>query len=981
MVYRVLLLFAIFFLSGQAINSESFSGASINITPPFYNQDSQWVDSLMQNLSLKDKISQLFIIAVYSDKTEKYNQQIIKLLNNYKVGGILFMEGSPVNQVKLTNRLQKTATIPLMIGMDAEYGLAMRLDSTIAYPCAMALGAIKNDQLIYNFGRQMADQLHQLGVNISFSPVVDVNSNSENPVINQRSFSEDKRLVSRKGLAYAVGLQDDFILSVAKHFPGHGDTNKDSHYDLPLVKHGKVRLNQEELVPFKNMIQNGVGGIMVAHLAVPAYEKEPNRPASLSANVIDSLLLGTLNFKGLVFTDALNMAGVTKYFKPGEIEVQALLAGNDVLLFSQNVEQAIHAVLEAVENGRISEDAINKKCKKVLQTKRWLGLRYPFQAINPENLNLFKPEYKKLKANMVEQSLTLIQNKNNALPIKNLADKHILAIGVGSGNATTFFQMLNRYKQVDTICFDADKNNFQLADTLLKYHEIIVCYTGIKNVSADNFNIRQNELDLLKQILSTQKTVHLCFMGAPYGLALVPHLSAFSSILIAYADDSLWQSKAAQAIFGGIAIDGRLPVTINSSYPAGTGLTIANPIRLGYASPAAFGLLDNAFYKVDSIAQAAIEMHATPGCQILYVKNNKVLYHKCFGYYTYKKLVPVSENNIYDLASITKMAATTLSLMKLYEAHQVNLTTKLFRYLPAFKTKDKRNIRFNEVLAHQSGMKPWIPFYRSTLLKEGGVSQRIYRTEKTDSFNIQVSDQLFIRSDYRDSIYKAIIDTPTYHTKKYRYSDLGFYYLPKLIQQQMGKTIDRFVQDNFYKPLGMDYTLYNPLKKFNKSQVVPTQDDRIFRQQIVQGFVHDPGAAMLGGVSGHAGLFSNANDLAKLGQMLLNQGSYGGQHYLQPKTLTVFNKAYFKRKHNRRALGFDKPALQKGDPGPTCQSASQISFGHSGFTGTYFWIDPKYQSVYIFLSNRTFPDQNNPKLLKNDIRTKIQQEFYNVFEH
>jgi CubicO group peptidase (beta-lactamase class C family) len=479
-------------------------------------------------------------------------------------------------------------------------------------------------------------------------------------------------------------------------------------------------------------------------------------------------------------------------------------------------------------------------------------------------------------------------------------------------------------------------------------------------------------------VASLKPTV-LSFFGNPYALKYFSSTRDFQAILIAYNNTSLAQEYLAQAIFAGIKVDGVLPVSLNENYPSGTSYTYTAS-RLKYTDPNEFDLPDTVFYQVDSIVLDAIAKKAMPGCQVFYAKNGKVIYNKQFGYETYRKSTEIKLGSVYDIASVTKIAATTICLMKMYETNQFDPTAKLSLYLEELKQTDKKSIRINQILAHQSGLHAWIPFYKETLI-EGKLRSDLYAVDSSEHFSIKVADQLFLRKDYVDSIYQTLLDTPLYHKKKYRYSDLGYYWMVKLIKQQTGRDIDNLASLNYYKPLGMNHTTFNAWQLVPTLNVVPSENDKIYRQQEISGYVHDPGAAMLGGVSGHAGLFSNANDLGKLGQMLLNKGSYGGDQFFLAKTLDVFNKSYFKRKGNRRALGFDKPALKLGDAGPTCESASQSSFGHSGFTGTFFWIDPEENSVFVFLSNRTYPNQENKKLVEMNIRTNIQQVFYNVFEH
>ncbi len=966
----------------------------INKTPTNYKQNlkiaspieliqSVWVDSLMDSMSLEEKIGQLFMVAAYTThaNNKRYVNGLIREIQKYGVGGLILMDGSPVNSANFLNMIQSNVKLPLMVAVDGEWGLGMRLDSIKPFPKAMELGAVKNDQLIFDYGKVVASQSRRLGIHINFAPVLDINTRYNNPIINMRSFGDQKINVTRKGLAFAMGMQNCGVLAVGKHFPGHGSTFQDSHKTLPIVYSTKEKLSLVDMYPFHQLIENELGGIMVAHISYPMLDARKNRPASLSSIVIDSILKKKLGFKGLVFTDALNMKGVTNNFHPGELEVQALLAGNDVLVFPENVGVAFNSILRAVKSGVIKKADIDAKCRKILKAKQWFGLDH-YKPVNTNNIsrNFNNEESKLLVQNIAENSLTLLKN-SELLPLKELENKKLLCISLGNGNSSEFKHYLNKYMQVDTLNLSKWPTKLEiekLMDTITYYTHIIIGQIGISEWPFSKFNLSEKNI-LLAEKIAGIKPVVFVFMGNPYAMRYYPDLKNFESLVIAYGDNETEQRMAAEAIFGGVGVKGILPVTINNEFQSGTGLTYS-AIRLKYSIPEEFGLNENDFYRVDSIALEAIKQKAIPGCQILYAKNGKVIYNKNFGYYTYKNKKPVSDKSVYDLASLTKVVATTISLMKLYEENKIDPTAKLSVYLPELLKSDKKSMKINQILAHQSGLHAWIPFYRNTLTDKGELRPGLYSTDSTENFSIRVADHLFLRNDYFDSIYQAILDTPLYHKKKYRYSDLGFYLMAKLINQN-GEPLDIYTRKNFYGPLGMSHTWFKPWRFQNYLSVVPSEDDQIFRHQVIDGFVNDPGAAMLGGVSGHAGLFSTADDLAKLGQLFLNKGTYGGDHYFLSKTLDVFNKSYFKRKGNRRALGFDKPALKKDEPGPTCKSASAESFGHSGFTGTYFWIDPKTQSIFIFLSNRTYPDQNNEKLVDENIRTNIQQIFYDVLEH
>lgn len=942
---------------------------------------SDWVNSILDTLTLEEKISQLIMIPAYANMDSRYEQKLHKTINEKQIGGVILMRGEPYKSTKLINSLQEQVDIPLMVAIDGEWGPAMRIDSVLSFPKAMPLGAIQNDQSVFNVGVEIAKQCKRMGIHINFAPVIDINTKYNNPIINMRAFGSHAKSVARKGLAYAIGMQSNGIMAVGKHFPGHGSTYTDSHKTLPIVYHSKEQLMNIDMFPFEKMIHNELGGVMVAHISYPALDARINRPASLSVNIIDSLLVKKLGFKGLVFTDALNMKGVTKFYKPGEIELEALKAGNDVLLYPENIDAAVNRIVKAVNSGELAENIITEKCRKVLKAKQWFGLN----NYKPANIEQIKEDLNSINANKVnyisnKESLTLIENKADLLPFSDLENLNVLVINIGDKQNSSFENGVQRYVRADVLDYEKKPSSDELAqlnDALINYSHVLLVQHGVSEWPFHNFNLKQWHVELA-QLVSNNISSVLIFSGNPYALRNYNNIDAFNSILITYGNNKLILDLASQSLFGGICVSGRLPIDISEKYRAGAGYSF-DAIRLEYIEPYVMGLNEKAFSKVDSLIEQAIKIKATPGCQVVFVKNGRVLYNKSFGYHTYGKKQLVEWSHLYDIASVTKVAATTISLMKLYDENLIDPVAKLSNYFPELKTTDKKAVRINQILAHHSGMRSWIPFYRNTIDDKGNLRQGLYSNDSLPNYSIKVANNLYLRNDYVDSVYKAIIDTPIYKKKKYRYSDLGFYWLAELVKLQSKKGIDSFVHDHYFKPLGMGYTLYNPWRNSYNYTIIPSEDDKLFRKQKIIGYVHDQGAALLGGVSGHAGLFSNANDLAKLGQLLLNKGIYGGKAYFSSKTLDVFNKQYYKRKGNRRALGFDKAPLKEGSPGPTCLSASPESFGHSGFTGTYFWVDPIDESVFVFLSNRTYPSQENKKLVQYDFRTNIHQAFYDVF--
>ncbi|RMG77513.1 MAG: hypothetical protein D6707_11045 [Bacteroidetes bacterium] len=952
----------------------------------FLQQRDEWVDSLMSHMSLDEKIGQLFMIAAYSNKNAQHKKEIERLIKDYHIGGLIFFQGGPVRQANLTNYFQSVSKVPLLIAMDAEWGLAMRLDSTIKYPRQIALGAIPHDTLIYQMGADIAEQCKRLGVHINFAPVVDVNNNPSNPVINSRSFGENKKNVAAKGIAYAKGMQNNGVLAVAKHFPGHGDTDTDSHKDLPVIPYPRYRLENLEFYPFRNLIEHGVGGVMVAHLYIPALDSTPNQAATLSKKIVTGLLKEEMGFQGLTFTDALNMKGVTKYYPPGIADVKALLAGNDVLLFSQNVPVAVREIKKAIQKGEITEEEINQRVRKILMTKKWAGLD-KYQPVNTQNLieDLNQRKYLVNKRRLAENAITLVHNHENILPLKKLDTLKIASLSIGSSEKTVYQNTMDLYAEVTHFNISKTPSSAEIDTIVAKLAKFDVVLVGIHHTSQSprkNFGITKEEIDLLNTLKKQTKTIVSVF-GNPYILGRFRGIETTEAILVAYEEMGEFQEYAAQLIFGGIKARGKLPVSASDLFLVGKGLETTENFRLKYSIPEDLNIQENDLNEIAEIIEEGIKDKAFPGCQMLIAKNNTVFYHKAFGYHTYEKKKPVSNNDIYDLASITKVAASTVTLMRLHDLGLISLDGKLEEYIPEWvDSTEYADLSLREILAHQAGLVSWIPFYKSTLV-DGMPRYDIYSMAQCPPYTNQVADKLFIIEDYRDEIIRRIVSTPLKDRGQYRYSDLGYYLIQRIIEKKTGKQLNEFVDSAFYRPMGMVTTGYLPLKRFPKKRIVPTEYDVTFRKQQIHGYVHDPGAAMLGGVGGHAGVFSNANDLAKLFQMLLNKGVYGGDRYLSAEVIEEFTRCQFcvdsLPESNRRAAGFDKP-VRNGSGGPTCQCVSLESFGHTGFTGTISWADPEEQLIYIFLSNRIYPSAKNRKLITGGYRTRIMEVIYNAID-
>jgi beta-glucosidase-like glycosyl hydrolase/CubicO group peptidase (beta-lactamase class C family) len=956
------------------------SAPSKKIDPPFLKPiHMKWADSVMKTLTPDERIGQLFMVAAYSNRDQKHVEELTQLVKDQKIGGLIFFQGNPHNQALITNKLQKTSKVPLYISIDGEWGLAMRLDSTHKFPKQMTMGAIDDNRLIFDMGVLMARQCKRLGIHINFAPVADVNNNSSNPVINYRSFGEDKELVMVKALAYMQGMQQEGILANAKHFPGHGDTDADSHKTLPVVKHSKERLDTLELYPFKHLIDSGLGSIMVAHMHIPVLDNRPNRATTLSKKVVTELLKNELSFKGLTFTDALNMKGVSQFYEPGIVDVEALIAGNDILLFAENVPRAITEIKKAIEKGDISQKEIDVRCQKILAAKHWSGL-HKQKPIKLENLSrdLNDLSSKLLNKRIYAQALTLIKNTDNLLPLQQLNKKKIAVIEIGTNQPTTFSVTSDLYCS-QTVFTAADPTTY---DVILEktngYNCFLINVTNLSQRVGKNYGFSKETDQLIASLKNSHPSAKVIvnFPGNPYALNDSKTLELADALLVGYEENADVFHLSAQVVFGGIGVKGKLPISINKNYKKGKGIRLKENIRFNY--PTTFeeiGLSPTDFNSIDSVINAAIRDTVFPGCQIFAAKNGTVFYYKSFGRHTYDSTSKRVENtDIYDLASITKIASSTAALMKLQSEGILHVDSTLSTYLSDIVDSSAayRTMKLKEMLTHQAGLVAWIPFYIKTMSK-GEYKPHLYSKSPTEQFTLRVAENLYITPTYRDTILKRIVETKV-GAKKYLYSDLGYYFINEIILRKTGLMQDVYMQENFYGPLGLSDIGYKPREKWDINRIPPTEMDKTFRKQLIHADVHDQGAAMLGGVAGHAGLFSNANDLGVMMQLFMQYGTYGGERYYSESVGKQFISApyYSSSTKNRRGIGFDKPVSGSG-PGPTCTGcASSKSFGHSGFTGTITWADPENGVVYVFLSNRVYTDAENKKIITLGIRSRVQ---------
>ena len=954
-----------FLLVSVVISSAGFGQFKSHLT------ETQWVDSVFKTLSKDEKITQLMIIRAHSNLGPDHVKKVENQIKKYNVGGLVFFQGGPVRQANLTNHYQSLAKTPLMITIDGEWGLGMRLDSVTKFPYQLTLGAISDPNIVYEMGVAVGQQAKRLGIHVNFAPVVDINNNPNNPVIGYRSFGEDKERVAQLGIAYTKGMQDAGIMACAKHFPGHGDVDVDSHYDLPVINKSLAQMDTTELYPFKKLFEAGVGSVMIAHLYIPAIDNTANRATSLSKNNVTGLLKDEMGYEGLTFTDALEMKGVSKFFPGGEIAVQSLIAGNDILCLPEDVGGSLAAIKTAIKKKKITWKDIDARVKKVLHAKYQLGL-HTVNPINTHNLvNDLNEKTDAIRAKVAEHTFTMVNYDNQAFPLK--PGKKVAYVGIGTSE-NNFGKRLRNEWDAKSFYFsykDGEENAKSIINAIANgnFDEVIIGVHDYSLRPANNYNISESAISLWNR-LQAYKTSTFVF-GNVYALS---NFCTAKTLVAAYQDDAITHDVAADLVAGRLMATGKLPVTV-CAYKYGTGITMQyDPVP----HPTIAGM---ELKEVDSIVLDAIDKKAFPGAVVMAVKDGEIIYHKSFGNYRYEDSPETSLESIFDLASITKVAATTMSVMKLYEQGKLNLNKRLGDYLSWVKGTNKERLIIKDILLHQAGLNPFIAFYKETIDSITGLPlPGLYSKTSQPGYTTRVAENLFLRNDWNDKMYQRILESQVGPQNKYVYSDNDFIFLGKVVEAISGLTLDEFAKRNFYIPMGLTSVGFKPRERYPLSRIVPTESEPHFRGQLIQGDVHDEGASMFGGVSGHAGLFGNAYDLGMLFQMLANGGELNGKRFLKPETINYFTS--YQSSISRRGLGFDKPEKdndKENNPYPSAL-ASPKTFGHTGFTGTCVWVDPEVNLVYVFLSNRVYPTRNNPLLSRLNVRGNIQDAIYKAIK-
>lgn len=944
-----------------------------------------WADSVFRSLTDDQRIAQLMVLRLSGldpvKKTPVYFDSLAEVMvRRYNIGAVCLFQGSPYRQALILNRLQALAQTPVMVCIDGEWGLGMRMNDTVMnLPKQMMLGAIDDTALIYRYGRLVAAQCRRMGIHVNYAPVVDVNNNPDNPVINDRSFGENKYRVAEYGVQYMRGLQDGGVMACAKHFPGHGDVAVDSHLDLPVINKSRAQLDSLELYPFRRLFASGVGSVMVAHLYIPSLDKRSNRATSISKNAINGLMRNELGYSGLTFTDALEMQGVSKFFPEGQSSAESLIAGNDMLCLPGDVVKSISSIREAIRQKKLSWNDVYAHCKKVLLAKYQYVLNRTL-PISTEGITAdLNVGIADLRREIARKALTLLSRTDDSALVFSPADslQHPMAyVGIGISNENRFSARLRKAFGTRAYFFDY-KQGAAAADSLFRIvstgnSKIVLGIHGYNRAPANNFGISKVALDLVTRLQQLDGTATFVF-GNPYA---IKNFCGAENLIACYEDDAITQDVAADFLERKFTPTGRLPVTVCAQYPSGSGLGAAGAYRL---QPPSFlpGLDPKPLRRIDSIANAAIEKGATPGCVVLVLKDGKIAYHKAFGQTRYDKGLPVTVDMVYDMASVTKICATTLALMRLYDEGRIELNNTIGHYLPWTRSSDKASLTLRQLLLHQGGLVPFIPFYKEVMDSDCNPRTGCISTVCDSLYCTRVAEGVYLRRDWQDTLLRRLLESPVSREEKYVYSDNDFIFLGLVVEAVSGQTLDAFVQQKFYRPMALSSIGYNPRQYVASGRIVPTEQEACFRRQLLQGDVHDPGAAMFGGVAGHAGLFSTAYDIAALMQMLLNGGIFKDRRYLKEETVRMF--CAYQSGISRRGLGFDKPEKDNAtrkEPYPATY-VSPRAFGHTGFTGTCTWADPEYGLVYVFLSNRVMPEGGaNNKLSKLNIRSSIQDAIY-----
>jgi beta-N-acetylhexosaminidase len=911
------------------------------------------VDAILSEMTLAEKVGQLFSVPAYGSFTNDRDPQLLRLerlIREYHIGGVIFFRGDVYGQAMLTNRLQQAAKIPLWVSQDMEFGAAMRVTGTTRITPAMGIAATGDPGNAYLKGKITAREARALGVHQIYAPVLDVNNNPDNPVINVRSFSADPQIVSRFGIHMIEGIESEGVLATAKHFPGHGDTDVDSHLALPVINHDLQRLQDLELIPFRVAIENGLRSVMSAHIAYPMISENIGLPGTLDESILNRILVEDLGFEGLVVTDGLEMQGIADNFSPGDAVIRALLAGADKMLISPDEMTAINEVIRAVESGRISEERIDRSVRKILRLKKQHNVFEDHMVdLDALSYKINTPDYQKTADRIARESVTLLKNDGDILPIRDVDHLRILAIALADDRSgatgTTFARELRRYH--NNVAFHildqrSSEEEYKNIRDAARQADLIIIGSFVIVRSSQPIQIRPEQLELLQEITGGHTPSALVAFGNPYVVRDLPDTDVH---LLAWSSHQNQVQQSVPALFGASAISGKLPITIPGMYELGEGIEIPQS-AVRFDRPEAVSMVTDSLLKIDMIMQKAIDDSVFPGGVVAVMRGGSLVWNNAYGYHDYTKTRRTAGNDVFDLASVTKVMATTTSIMKLVDDGKISLDDPVSKYIPEFSEGNRAAVTIRHLLLHTSGL---------------------------PAFQVYV-DKLQTRTEIVGAVRnEPLIAAPG---ENYVYSDLGFILLGEIVEEVTGRRLDQYVRSTFFYPMGMYSTHFNPRRigSWVSNRTPPTEIDVTYSRGTVQGVVHDERAYFMDGVAGHAGLFAPARDIAIYAYMLLNGGTYAGKQYLSPEIIEQFSG--HRSPVNHRGYGFDR----KSDGFSTAgELTSNRAFGHLGFTGTSMWIDPEHDIAIILLTNRTYPSRTYGREISR-IRAAVADAVMNSLE-
>jgi len=995
---------SLFLFWGMIILPITQSNAQVSVStppPPYAKQKSsnQWADSLLKTLSFRDMVAQTFMIPAWSRSAEM-DPMVVEMVQKYRVGGIIYFQGHPLTHAYSVNFLQQQSKIPLIIGMDAEWGAAMRIESLSKFPFALSIAAQQNTDYAYRVGNAIGKQLKLLGVHINFAPVVDINSDPNNPVIGVRSFGDQPQLVTDLAIAYNKGLEDAGVFGCAKHFPGHGNTIADSHKELPLVTHTPSSL-QKDILPFEALIKEGVKSVMVGHLRVPLLDTAANMPSSLSKAIVTDLLRDELKFKGLIITDALNMKGITSHYSNIDAAIRALNAGNDILCFVENIPALLDTLVKLKDSGRFDSLNLAHSVRRILIAKHQLGLAQ-YTQINVGNIEKNVQDiYREFaesssESNLLavqeshpQKSIVLLGNKQNVVPvIPNGLDTSWL-VCLGKSLPNELYLRCQQYATTSVVW----AHQFPSVDSLYQFISpkkgIKICFNGLQRMWS--FKPREIPEDLLQLLHKSTHRNDFVFIhtGNVYALQ---KLSTDIPIILGMETSSAYLLACVDGLFGQYNITGNLPVKINEKYHNGSTFQTRvkqNPFKgPNFKNP---NIKPETEVELYMLADEVMQNKAAESMQLLVIKDDEVLYNISRGSYNAKFadteiLTTVNQHTVYDLASISKVAATTLAVMKLQERFGFKVNEPIGKYWKEARDCPWGNLPIQDFLLHRSGLPAFLPLWNLVNSKPHLRAINVYDSTLTDSikklYSWKITPQLALRPETKDSVWEWTKKTKPASEAAFVYSDINAIILGKFVESLCGMNLARFCEIEFYEPMGLRKTGFLPKARGLTPWIPPTAVDSLWPRGTIRAEVHDPSALLFGGFAGNAGLFSSANELAQIMSMLLHEGEYNGQNYLKASTIKQYTKAMAVG-DNYRGLGFDKPngypnkSKQKNAKGSNLFDNAPLSiFGHAGFTGTWAWADPEENLIFIFLSNRTYPNDNVNILAKKGYRGKMMEAVY-----